>query len=471
VGAETLLARIVAQVAEAQRSRAPVQALADRISAWFVPAVVGVAALTAVLWLALGPEPRLAHALINAVAVLIIACPCALGLATPMSVMVGVGRGAQLGVLIRDAEALEALERVDTLVIDKTGTLTEGKPRLVTIEPASGFDEYTLLAAAVALERASEHPLAAAVLAAVQGRSLDLPAITDFRSHPGKGVTTLISSSAGNAGLQPGSSSSSSPSSTSTGTGKKTEPGWSPAFPAEQEIALGNPRPLRSLASTRAPAARAEVLASDGQIVFVAIAGRLAGLRPASPTASRPDPPRARRAAERRPPRRQGDRRRARADGRGRRPRAADSGVDVEIHAELAPLDKAELVARLTASGRRVAFAGDGINDAPALARAAVGIAMGSGSDVALESAGLALVGGDLAGLVRARRLSRATMRNIRANLAFAFLYNVLGIPIAAGALYPAFGLLLSPMLAGAAMSFSSVSVIANALRLRRVSA
>jgi len=467
VGAETLLARIVAQVAEAQRSRAPVQKLADRISAWFVPAVVVVAMLTAILWAAFGPEPRLVHALLNAVAVLIIACPCALGLATPMSVMVGIGRGAQLGVLIRDAEALEALERVDTLVVDKTGTLTEGKPRLVILEPANGFTSDELLAAAAALERPSEHPLAAAVLAAAAERGLAVPEVHGFRSHPGMGLT-----SSGSAGLQPGSSASSSNMPAESGTAKRTEPGWSPAFPDERALALGNARFVAELGIDLTPlAARAGELRRAGQtVVFVAIGGRPAGLlgiadaiKPSTPAALA-----ALRADGIRVVMATGD---ARPTAEAVARALARSGVDIEVHAELQPLDKAELVARLAASGRRVAFAGDGVNDAPALARAAVGIAMGSGSDVALESAAIALLGGDLTGIVRARSLSRATMRNIRQNLLFAFLYNVLGVPIAAGALYPFFGLLLSPMLAGAAMSLSSVSVIANALRLRRAAA
>jgi P-type Cu+ transporter len=441
VGAETLLARIVAQVAEAQRSRAPVQELADRISAWFVPVVVLVALATALLWGSLGPEPRLAHALLNAVAVLIIACPCALGLATPMSVMVAVGRGAELGVLVREARAFEELARVDTLVIDKTGTLTEGKPRLVTVEPAAGVTEEELLVAAGSLEKASEHPLAAAVLAGLAERGLAPGEATHFQSHPGKGLTGRVSP--GTARLQPGSSSSASP------------------------VALGNRRLFQQLGvELGAFAARAEELRQSGQtVVFVAIGGRVAGLLGVSDSIK----PSARaalttlRAEGLRVVMASGD---ARATAGSV---ARELGFEpADVHGELQPFQKAELVASLTAAGRRVAFAGDGVNDAPALARAAVGIAMGSGSDVALESAAIALVRGDLGGLVRARRLARATVANVRANLAFAFLYNALGVPLAAGALYPIFGLLLSPMLAGAAMSLSSVSVIANALRLRR---
>ncbi|MSR63195.1 MAG: heavy metal translocating P-type ATPase [Planctomycetes bacterium] len=433
VGAETLLARIVAQVAEAQRSRAPVQKLADRISAWFVPVVVLVALVTALVWGFAGPEPRLAHALVNAVAVLIIACPCALGLATPMSVMVGIGRGAQLGVLIRDAEALERLEKIDTLVVDKTGTLTEGKPRLTTVVTAPKIDEKTLLVAAGALERASEHPLAAAVLAGLRERGLEVAAATDFHAHTGKGLTGRHAP--GSIGL----------------------PG--------QALALGNARLFAELGiDVAALAPRAEELRRAGQtVVFVALDKRLAGLLGvADPIKSSTRPALAALRAEGvRVIMASGDAR-ATAEAVGR-----ELGLD-EVHAEQQPADKEALVARLTAAGRRVAMAGDGVNDAPALARAAVGIAMGNGSDVALESAAIALVRGDLSGILRARRLSRATMANIRQNLAFAFLYNALGVPLAAGALYPVFGLVLSPMFAGAAMSLSSVSVISNALRLRR---
>jgi Cu+-exporting ATPase len=427
VGADTLLARIVAQVAEAQRSRAPVQKLVDRIAAWFVPAVVLAAVLTALAWWLVGPEPRLAHALVNAVAVLIIACPCALGLATPMSVMVGIGRGAQLGVLVRDAQALEALERVDTLVVDKTGTLTEGKPRLVSVVRAEGVDERALLAAAGALERASEHPLAAAVLAGLAERGIDVPEAREFEAHVGRGVTGTVEGRA---------------------------------------VALGTARLMEELGlDAQQLAARAEELRRAGQtVVLVAIDGRLAGLLGVADRIKVTT-------AEALESLRDAGIRVVMATGDAQLTAEAvarELGLDA-VHAGLQPGDKADLVARLSKEGGRVAFAGDGVNDAPALARADVGIAMGSGSDVALESAAIALVRGDLRGIVRARVLSRATMRNIRQNLVFAFLYNVLGVPIAAGVLYPAFGLLLSPMIAGAAMSLSSVSVIGNALRLRRV--
>ncbi len=429
VGAETLLARIVAQVAEAQRSRAPVQQLADRISAWFVPAVVVVAVMTALAWGLAGPEPRVAHALVNAVAVLIIACPCALGLATPMSVMVGIGRGAQLGVLVRDAQALERLERVDTVIVDKTGTLTEGRPRLVTVETTPGFDEKTLLASAGGLERASEHPLAAAVLAGLEQRGIAVPVASAFRAHHGRGVTGSV---------------------------------------AGREVALGNAALFAELRhDLGALTDRAEALRRTGQtVVFVTIDGRAAGLLGVADTIK----PAARAAVDAlhaaglRVVMATGDARTT-AESVGR-----ELGLD-EVHAGLQPADKAALVQRLQAEGRRVAMAGDGVNDAPALASAEVGIAMGDGSDVALESASIALLRGDLSGIERARRLSHATMRNIRQNLVFAFAYNVLGVPIAAGVLYPAFGFLLSPMIAGAAMSLSSVSVIANALRLRRLRA
>ena len=427
VGAETLLSRIVAQVAEAQRSRAPVQQLADRISAWFVPAVVLVAVATALVWGFAGPEPRVAHALVNAVAVLIIACPCALGLATPMSVMVGIGRGAQLGLLVRDAEVLERMERVDTLVLDKTGTLTVGKPRLVTVSAADGVSEAALLASAGALERASEHPLAAAVLAGLDERGIVAPEVSDFRAHHGRGVSGVV---------------------------------------AGRPVALGNARLFEELGHDLGVLPeRAEELRRMGQtVVFVTIDGRPAGLLGVADTIKES----ARAAIE--DLRAQGLRivmatgdARTTAEAVGRA-----LGLD-EVHAELQPADKAALITQMQASGRHVAMAGDGVNDAPALASAEVGIAMGDGSDVALESAAIALVRGDLSGIERARRLSRATMRNIRQNLAFAFAYNVLGVPIAAGVLYPAFGFVLSPMIAGAAMSLSSVSVITNALRLRRL--
>ena len=429
VGEQTLLARIVAQVAQAQRSRAPIQGLADRISAWFVPAVVLVAVLTAIAWSSFGPQPKLAHALGNAVAVLIIACPCALGLATPMSVMVGIGRGAQLGVLFRDAQALETLERVDTLVVDKTGTLTDGKPRLATIIVASGIEEQTLLGYAGALELASEHPLADAVLDALRQRGITPAAALDFRALHGLGVTGRVNG---------------------------------------RSVALGNARLFAQLgADVQGLVGRAEELRRAGEtVVFLAVDGPLAGLLGIA------DPIKQSARAALDPLRAQGLKIiMATGDSRTTAEAVARTLGLQEVHAELQPLAKAELVARLESSGSRVAMAGDGINDAPALARASVGIAMGTGSDVAINSAAIALVQGDLRGIVRARRLSRATTRNIRQNLAFAFLYNALGVPLAAGVFYPAFGWALSPMLAGAAMSFSSVSVIANALRLRRVQA
>ncbi|MBL8861182.1 MAG: heavy metal translocating P-type ATPase [Planctomycetes bacterium] len=429
VGAQTLLARIVAQVAAAQRSRAPVQQLVDRISAWFVPAVVVIALLCAAAWWFLGPEPRAAHALISATAVLIIACPCALGLATPMSVMVGIGRGAQLGVLVKDAAALERLARVDTLVVDKTGTLTEGRPRLARIETAEGIDPRELLACAAALEQGSEHPLAAAVLAGAKERAIAPATATEFRAHHGRGVTGRVGG---------------------------------------RIAALGNARLLAELGlEAGSLAERAETLRRDGAtVVFVALDARVAGLLAVA------DPIKASTRAALAELRNRGLRvvmasgdARASAESLGR-----ELGLE-EVHGEMQPADKQQLVASLLAEGRHVAMAGDGVNDAPALARADVGIAMGNGSDVALESASLALVEGDLRGIARAHELSRATMQNIRQNLAFAFLYNVLGVPLAAGVLYPAFGVLLSPMIAGAAMSLSSVSVVANALRLRRAAA
>jgi len=427
VGAETLLAQIVRMVAEAQRSRAPIQRLADLVSAWFVPAVVVVAVMTAVGWGLYGPEPRLAYALVNAVAVLIIACPCALGLATPMSIMVGTGRGAQAGVLIRNAEALETLEKVDTLVVDKTGTLTEGKPRLVSVVAAAGATEAEVVALAAGLERGSEHPLAAAILAGAVERSVAPADLSEFRSVTGRGV-------AGVAGAR--------------------------------RVALGNARLMEELGvEPGSLAGRAEALRAEGQtVMFLAAGDTVAGiLGVADPI--KPSTPEAIRLLQ----------------GEGLRvimltgdSRVTAQAVARVLHlddviAEVLPEQKVEAVRRLHAEGRVVAMAGDGVNDAPALAQADVGIAMGTGTDVAMESAGVTLVKGDLRGIVRARRLSRATMRNIRENLVWAFIYNVLGVPVAAGALYPVFGLLLSPMIASAAMSLSSVSVIANALRLRRV--
>jgi Cu+-exporting ATPase len=427
IGADTLLAQIVRMVSEAQRSRAPIQRLADTVSAWFVPAVVLIAAVTAVAWGVFGPEPRLAYALVNAVSVLIIACPCALGLATPMSIMVATGRGAQAGVLVRSAEALERLEKVDTLVVDKTGTLTEGKPRLVTVIAAEGTPESQVLALASGLERGSEHPLAAAILSGSAARGVPPAEVSEFRALVGRGVTGTI---------------------------------------AGKPVGLGNQRLLDELRVDAGPlAGRAEALLRQGQTVMFQVAGdRVIGLvavaDPIKP--STPEAIRQLHAQGLRVIMLTGDNRRtAEAVGRA-------LGVD-EIIAEVLPEQKVEAVRRLQAGGRVVAMAGDGINDAPALAAADVGIAMGTGTDVAMESAGVTLVKGDLQGIVRARRLSRAAMRNIRQNLAWAFVYNVLGVPVAAGALYAFVRLLLSPMIASAAMSLSSVSVIANALRLRRV--
>jgi Cu+-exporting ATPase len=426
VGADTLLAQIVRMVAEAQRSRAPIQRLADQVSAWFVPAVVGVAVLTALGWSLLGPDPRLAHALVNAVAVLIIACPCALGLATPMSIMVATGRGATAGVLIKSAEALETLERVNTLLVDKTGTLTEGKPQLVSVVGADEGGEAAVLALAAGLERGSEHPLAAAILAGAAARGVAPAAVEEFRSLTGRGVV---------------------------------------ATAGDRRAALGNARLLEELGIDAGPLGkRAEALREDGQTVMFLVAGdEVAGILGVA------DPVK-------------GSALRAIRDLQGARLRVVmvtgDSAVTAravartlgldDVIAEVLPEQKAAVVRRLKGEGRVVAMAGDGVNDAPALAAAEVGIAMGTGTDVAMESAGITLVRGDLNGIVRARRLSRATMRNIRQNLAWAFVYNLLGVPVAAGVLYPVTGLLLSPMLASAAMSLSSVSVIANALRLRR---
>ena len=426
VGADTLLARIVKMVSEAQRSRAPIQRLADAVSAWFVVAVAFVAVASFSLWAFFGPEPRLAHALVSAVAVLIIACPCALGLATPTSVMVGVGMGANLGVLIRDAEALETLETVDTLVVDKTGTLTEGRPRLASVVATSGRSEDEVLRLAAGVERGSEHPLAAAIVAGAEGRRLAIPAATAFQSVTGQGVTGTVEGHA---------------------------------------VALGNRALMDSRRVGLGPLAdRAEALRQKGEtVMFLAVDGAAAGLVSAA------DPIKASSREALRLLHEDGVRV-VMATGDSRTTAAAvarELGLDA-FEAEVAPADKVELVKRLQAQGRVVAMAGDGINDAPALARAQVGIAMGTGTDVAMDSAGVTLLKGDLRGIARARRLSRATMRNIRQNLFFAFGYNALGVPIAAGALYPVFGLLLSPMIAAAAMSFSSVSVIANALRLRR---
>ncbi len=426
VGADTLLAQIVRLVGEAQRSRAPIQRLADTVSAWFVPSVVLVAVITFVVWAVGGPEPRLAHGLVNAVAVLIIACPCALGLATPMSIMVGTGRGAELGVLVRDAEVLEVMERVDTLVVDKTGTLTMGRPGVTEVLTASDVDEATLLRLVAGLERASEHPLAAAIVAAAEARGVEPAPVAEFESMTGRGVVGTVEG---------------------------------------RRVAVGNLRLLAELgASAGAFETEADRLRAGGAtVVFAAIdgtpAGAIAIADPVKPTTA--DAIRALHADGMKIVMLTGDTR-ATAEAVAR-----EVGID-RVEADVLPERKAEIVRALQAEGRRVAMAGDGINDAPALAQADVGIAMGTGTDIAMESAGVTLVGGDLRGIVRARRLSRQTMANIRQNLFFAFIYNVLGVPIAAGVLYPAFGLLLSPIVASAAMTFSSVSVIVNALRLRR---
>ncbi len=428
VGSDTLLGQIVAMVAEAQRSRAPIQGMADKVAGIFVPVVLAVSVLTFVIWMWLGPEPRLAHAIVNAVAVLIIACPCALGLATPMSIMVGVGRGAQLGVLIKNAEALERLEKTDTLVVDKTGTLTEGKPRLTDILPAEGIDARDFLRLAASLEQASEHPLAAAIVREAKDQSIDLEGVKDFRSVTAGGVVGAV---------------------------------------GDRVVMVGKPDFLRDekIAGLEPLEASAVKLQEDGKTaMFVAIDGRAAGILAVS------DPVKATTAEAIKDLHAlgleivmlTGDNRRTAGAV------AKQLGLD-SVEAGIEPAGKVAHVKKLRADGKHVAMAGDGINDAPALSEAEVGIAMGTGTDVAMQSAGITLVKGDLRGIAQAIRLSRATMRNIRQNLVFAFLYNALGIPIAAGVLYPFFGLLLSPIIAGAAMSLSSVSVITNALRLRSV--
>src|SRR5687767_11714174 len=425
VGSETLLSQIVQMVAEAQRSRAPIQRLADLVSSYFVPAVVAIAVLTFIVWSIWGPEPRMAYGLVNAVAVLIIACPCALGLATPMSIMVGTGKGANSGVLFKNAEAIEVLRKVDTLVVDKTGTLTEGKPKLVSVVTTSGIDEATLLRLAASLERSSEHPLAAAIVGGAQERGLELVEATGFDSITGKGVRGEVDG---------------------------------------RTVLLGNRALLDELKiDMREVAPKAEELRADSQtVMFVAVEGRLAGLLGVADPIKRTT---------------QDAIKQLHADGIRIVMVTGDSRTTAEavarklnideVVAEVLPYEKVSAVKKFQSEGRVVAMAGDGINDAPALAQADVGIAMGTGTDVAMMSAEVTLVKGDLNGIVRARTLSRATMRNIKQNLFFAFVYNSLGVPIAAGVLYPFFGILLSPMIAAAAMSFSSVSVIANALRLR----
>jgi Cu+-exporting ATPase len=427
VGSDTMLAQIVQMVSDAQRSRAPIQRLADVVAGYFVPVVVAIAVVTFIVWSLWGPAPAMAYALVNAVAVLIIACPCALGLATPMSVMVGMGRGAQAGVLIRDAEALEVLEKITTLVVDKTGTLTEGKPRLVTVESVAGMDDTTLLRLAASLERASEHPLAAAIVQGVQERGVQLAEVQDFTSLTGKGVRGTVEG---------------------------------------RRVALGNQRLLADLSIDVGDGlSRVEQLRGDGQtVMFVAVDEQLAGvLGVADPIkASTPEAVKLLHADGVELIMLTGDNRTT-AQAVARK-----LGID-RVEAEVLPEQKHAVITRLQEEGKMVAMAGDGINDAPALAQAHVGIAMGQGTDVAMQSAGVTLIRGDLRGIAKARRLSRATMRNIRQNLFFAFVYNVLGVPIAAGVLYPFMGILLSPMIAAAAMSFSSVSVVGNALRLRSI--
>ncbi len=428
VGNDTLLGQIVTMVAEAQRSRAPIQGLADKVAAIFVPAVLAVSVLTFAVWMWVGPEPRLAHAIVNAVAVLIIACPCALGLATPMSIMVGVGRGAQLGVLIKNAEALERLEKVDTLVVDKTGTLTEGKPKLIDILPAEGFDANDFLMLTASLEQGSEHPLAAAIVLGAKEKDIVLQSVKDFRSVTAGGVVGTV---------------------------------------GERVVMVGKPDFLRDekIADLEPLEAAAVKLQEDGKTaMFVAIDGKAAGILAVA------DPIKATTAEAIKDLHALGLKL-VMLTGDNRRTAAAVAkqlGLD-SVEAEIEPAGKVAHVKKLRADGKHVAMAGDGINDAPALSEAEVGVAMGTGTDVAMQSAGITLVKGDLRGIAQAIRLSRATMSNIRQNLVFAFLYNALGIPIAAGVLYPFFGLLLSPVIAGAAMSLSSVSVISNALRLRKV--
>ncbi|MHA7969856.1 copper-transporting P-type ATPase [Rhizobium sp. CAU 1783] len=427
VGADTMLSQIVKMVAEAQRSRAPIQRLADQVSGWFVPIVVLIALASFFLWALLGPEPRFAHGLVAAVAVLIIACPCALGLATPMSIMVGVGKGASLGVLIKNAEALERFEKVDTLVLDKTGTLTEGQPRLTTIVPAPGLSEADVLRTAASLERSSEHPLALAIVNAAVERRLSLGDVQDFDSPVGKGVTGMFEG---------------------------------------RRVVLGSHRIMEEHATDlTAFLSKAESLRNDGAtVIFMAADGKVESLFAIADPVKQTTPEALRTLVDEgiRIVMLTGDNRTT-ADAVARR-----LGI-AEVEAEVLPEDKSKIVSRLRGEGRIVAMAGDGVNDAPALAAADVGIAMGTGTDVAMESAGVTLLKGDLMGIVRARQLSRATMANIRQNLFFAFVYNAAGVPIAAGLLYPSFGILLSPIIAAAAMALSSVSVIGNALRLKTI--
>jgi Cu+-exporting ATPase len=425
IGRDTVLARIVQMVADAQRSRAPIQRLADRVSAWFVPAVIAVAAIAFAAWSLWGPEPRFAYGLVAAVAVLIIACPCALGLATPMSIMVGVGRAAQAGVLIKNAEALERLASVDTIVVDKTGTLTEGKPSLVAVQPAAGFDEAAILRLSAGVEQASEHPLARAIVAGSKARGIAPPRVLGFNSVAGKGAVGMVE---------------------------------------RRRVAIGTANFLAELGiDPSVLGAQADSLRADGATaLFVAVDGKAAGVLAVADAIKHTTPEALAWLRDHgiRVVMLTGDNRRT-ADAIARR-----LGI-TEVEADVLPDQKGAIIARLRAEGRVVAMAGDGVNDAPALVRADVGIAMATGTDVAIESAGITLIGGDLGGVVRARTLSRAVMGNIRKNLFFAFVYNAAGVPLAAGALYPLFGILLSPIFAAAAMALSSVSVVANALRLR----
>jgi Cu+-exporting ATPase len=424
VGADTLLAQIVKMVSEAQRTRAPIQRLADRVASYFVPAVLTAAVITFVVWAAFGPQPRYAHALVNAVAVLIIACPCALGLATPMSIMVGTGRGAGEGILVRNAEALEMMEKVNTLIVDKTGTLTEGKPTVSTIVAAEGFDQAELLQALASLEQGSEHPLAAAILAAANQEKIALLPVTNFASITGKGVSGTIQG---------------------------------------KNVVAGNAALMHDIGvSSQTIDQQADALRQQGQtVMLVASDGRLAGLVGVA------DPIRESTTQAIADLKREGIKVVMVTGDNRTTASALAQKLGIEFRAEVLPAQKAEVVKKLQSEGAVVAMAGDGVNDAPALAQAQVGIAMGTGTDVAMESGGIVLVKGDLRGILKARRLSQRTMGNIRQNLFFAFFYNALGVPLAAGVLFPVFGLLLNPMIAAAAMSFSSVSVIANALRLR----
>jgi len=424
VGADTLLSQIVKMVSQAQRSRAPIQRLADRVASYFVPAVILAAVVTFIVWYLVGPQPRFAHALVNAVAVLIVACPCALGLATPMAIMVGTGRGAGAGILIRNAESLETFGKVNTLIVDKTGTLTEGKPTLASVLPQPGINESELLHLVASLERSSEHPLAAAIVKGAEAKKLTLTDVQGFKSVTGKGVTGTISG---------------------------------------KQVAIGNTEMFRELGVDPAPLlTQAETLRKEGQtVMMVAVDGKPAGLVSVSDPIkeSTPDAIRELKAAGLKIIMVTGD--------NATTARAVADKLGIEFEADVLPQQKAEVVKKYQQQGSIVAMAGDGVNDAPALAQANIGIAMGTGTDVAIEAGGITLLSGDLRGILRARRLSQSTMRNIRQNLFFAFIYNAIGVPLAAGVLFPVFGLLLNPMIAAAAMSFSSVSVITNSLRLR----